>query len=278
MAGSIEGKRIVVVGTGMGGSSVSALLAKEGAEVTVLERNSYPGGKAASFEREGFIYDTGVHWLARGNKGPMGEVASIVGTEIEFVTLNTAMEFTTGGTDRHYRPGHGRRRIPGQALRGDRSAAGEPRGGQGPFQGPGARAHAGGAGGAGRGVLRRVHRAFRRRRAAQPLAGRLHRHVHVHLPQGRFRGRIHLLFLYPEQAEKPLLPSGRHASRAHGLPGCPAVPGGRAALLHPGGADRYRGWQGPGCRGGRVHTGRHRHQQQRHQGDRRPGRAAQFPR
>ncbi len=97
MAGSIEGKKIVVIGTGMGGSAVSALLAKEGAKVTVLERNSYPGGKAASFKREGFIYDTGVHWLARGNKGPMGEVASIVGTEIEFVTLNTAMEFTTGG-------------------------------------------------------------------------------------------------------------------------------------------------------------------------------------
>jgi phytoene desaturase len=97
MAGSVKGKKIVVIGTGMGGSAISALLAREGAEVTVLERNSYPGGKAASFEREGFIYDTGVHWLARGNKGPMGEVASIVGTEIEFVTLDTAMEFTTGG-------------------------------------------------------------------------------------------------------------------------------------------------------------------------------------
>jgi phytoene dehydrogenase-like protein len=97
MAGTVKGKKIVVIGTGMGGSSVSALLAKEGAEVTVLERNSYPGGKAASFEREGFIYDTGVHWLARGDKGPMGEVADIVGTEIEFVTLDTAMEFTTGG-------------------------------------------------------------------------------------------------------------------------------------------------------------------------------------
>lgn len=97
MAETLKGKKVVVIGTGMGGSSVAALLAREGADVTVLERNSYPGGKAASFERDGFIYDTGVHWLARGNKGPMGEVASIVGTEIEFVTLDTAMEFTTGG-------------------------------------------------------------------------------------------------------------------------------------------------------------------------------------
>jgi len=97
MAGNIKDKKVVVIGTGMGGASVSALLAKEGAEVTVLERNSYPGGKAASFEREGFIYDTGVHWLARGDKGPMGEVAGIVGTEIKFCSMDTAMEFTTGG-------------------------------------------------------------------------------------------------------------------------------------------------------------------------------------
>ncbi len=97
MAESIRGRKVAVIGTGMGGSSIAALLAKEGAQVTVLERNSYPGGKAASFERDGFIYDTGVHWLARGDKGPMGEVARAVGTEIKFVTLDTAMEFTTGG-------------------------------------------------------------------------------------------------------------------------------------------------------------------------------------
>ncbi|NPV60586.1 MAG: NAD(P)/FAD-dependent oxidoreductase [Actinobacteria bacterium] len=97
MAGGLEGKKVVVIGTGIGGSAVSALLAKEGAEVTVLERNSFPGGKAASFERDGFVYDTGVHWLARGDKGPMGEIANIVGAEIQFRKLEPAMQFTTGG-------------------------------------------------------------------------------------------------------------------------------------------------------------------------------------
>lgn len=97
MAGGLEGKKVVVIGTGMGGSAVSALLAREGAEVTVLERNGFPGGKAASFERDGFIYDTGVHWLARGDKGPMGEIANIVGAEIQFRKLEPAMQFTTGG-------------------------------------------------------------------------------------------------------------------------------------------------------------------------------------
>ncbi len=97
MAGDIRGRKVVVIGTGIGGSSVAPLLAKEGMEVTVLERNSFPGGKAASFEREGFIYDTGVHWLARGDRGPMGEIANIVGAEIKFNSMETAMQYTTGG-------------------------------------------------------------------------------------------------------------------------------------------------------------------------------------
>jgi len=97
MAGDKKGKKVVVIGTGIGGASVSALLAKEGMDVTVLERNSFPGGKAASFERDGFIYDTGVHWLARGERGPMGEIADIVGAEIRFQSMDTAMEYTTGG-------------------------------------------------------------------------------------------------------------------------------------------------------------------------------------
>ncbi|MGQ9475669.1 MAG: phytoene desaturase family protein [Actinomycetota bacterium] len=93
----LAGKRVVVIGTGIGGAAVSALLAREGAKVLVLERNSFPGGKAASFEREGFIYDTGVHWLSRGDKGPLGEIADLVGAEIGFRSLEPAMRFTAGG-------------------------------------------------------------------------------------------------------------------------------------------------------------------------------------
>ncbi|MFW6113617.1 MAG: phytoene desaturase family protein [Actinomycetota bacterium] len=92
----LNGKKVVVIGTGIGGSGIAPLLAKEGAEVTVLERNDFPGGKAASFEREGFVYDTGVHWIARGEKGPLGEIADIVGAEVRFESLEPAMLFTAG--------------------------------------------------------------------------------------------------------------------------------------------------------------------------------------
>ncbi|MBN2282348.1 MAG: NAD(P)/FAD-dependent oxidoreductase [Deltaproteobacteria bacterium] len=97
MTGNIRGKKAVIIGSGIGGSSIAALLSREGMEVTVLERNSYPGGKATSFEKEGYVYDTGVHWLARGDKGPLGEIADIVGAHIKFTSLEPAMQFSTGG-------------------------------------------------------------------------------------------------------------------------------------------------------------------------------------
>ena len=97
MTGYLEGGKIIVVGSGIGGAGVAALLAREGADVLVLERNGFPGGKAASFEREGFVYDSGVHWLARGERGPLGEIASEAGVELEFHTMEEGVQFTLGG-------------------------------------------------------------------------------------------------------------------------------------------------------------------------------------
>ena len=50
--------------------------------VTLFERNDFEGGKSASYEREGFVCDMGVHWTARGSNGPLGEVARRVGADL----------------------------------------------------------------------------------------------------------------------------------------------------------------------------------------------------
>ncbi len=97
MTGPLQGKRVVVLGTGIGGAGISALLAKEGADVQVLERNAFPGGKAASFDRDGFVYDSGVHWLARGERGPLGEIAAEAGVELRFRSLLEGVQFRLGG-------------------------------------------------------------------------------------------------------------------------------------------------------------------------------------
>ena len=52
-------KNIVIVGAGLGGLSAAALLAKAGHQVTVLERNSWVGGKSRRIEVAGQRIDTG---------------------------------------------------------------------------------------------------------------------------------------------------------------------------------------------------------------------------
>jgi len=97
LTGTLQGKKVVVVGTGIGGAGVSALLAREGADVLVLERSGFAGGKAASFDRDGFVYDSGVHWLARGERGPLGEIATETGAELEFRSMEEGVQFRLGG-------------------------------------------------------------------------------------------------------------------------------------------------------------------------------------
>jgi phytoene dehydrogenase-like protein len=76
------GGKVLVIGSGIGGAGCAALLARDGFEVTLLERNGFPGGKAASFERDGFTYDTGVHAVGSGENGPLGEINRLVGSDL----------------------------------------------------------------------------------------------------------------------------------------------------------------------------------------------------
>lgn len=57
-----EKNKIVVVGAGFAGLSAACLLAKDGYEVTVLEKNSTPGGRARSYSDSGYTFDMGPSW------------------------------------------------------------------------------------------------------------------------------------------------------------------------------------------------------------------------
>lgn len=55
-------KKVIVIGSGFSGLSSASLLAKEGFDVTILEKNESPGGRARKFEAQGFTYDMGPSW------------------------------------------------------------------------------------------------------------------------------------------------------------------------------------------------------------------------
>jgi phytoene desaturase len=55
-------KKVAVIGSGFSGLSAASCLAKDGFDVTVLEKNDSPGGRARKFEASGFTYDMGPSW------------------------------------------------------------------------------------------------------------------------------------------------------------------------------------------------------------------------
>jgi len=59
MSNAITNKHIVVIGAGLGGMSAAIMLAREGFQVTILEKNAQVGGKLNQLQTEGFSFDLG---------------------------------------------------------------------------------------------------------------------------------------------------------------------------------------------------------------------------
>ena len=60
----MAGKRVVVIGAGIGGLTAGALLAHRGYSVLMLEQALVPGGCASTFKRQGFTFDVGATQVA----------------------------------------------------------------------------------------------------------------------------------------------------------------------------------------------------------------------
>ncbi|MBV8389669.1 MAG: phytoene desaturase [Mucilaginibacter sp.] len=55
-------KRVIIIGAGFSGLAAAALMAKKGHNVTLLEKNDQPGGRARVWEKDGFRFDMGPSW------------------------------------------------------------------------------------------------------------------------------------------------------------------------------------------------------------------------
>lgn len=56
------GKKVVVIGSGFAGMSAASFMAKAGWQVTVIEKQPGPGGRAGRLQQQGFTFDKGPSW------------------------------------------------------------------------------------------------------------------------------------------------------------------------------------------------------------------------
>jgi phytoene desaturase len=55
-------KKVIVIGSGFAGLSAATFLANKGWQVTVLEKQDQPGGRARKLQADGFTFDMGPSW------------------------------------------------------------------------------------------------------------------------------------------------------------------------------------------------------------------------
>jgi len=84
MRNPVEGKNIIVIGSGIGGLSVGILLSILNFQVTIVEKNPLPGGLMRSYRRNDIDCPVGVHYVgALGNNEPLGIMFHALGIPVE---------------------------------------------------------------------------------------------------------------------------------------------------------------------------------------------------
>jgi all-trans-retinol 13,14-reductase len=102
----IAGRRYdaIVVGSGLGGLTTAALLAKAGQRVLVLERHYTAGGFTHSFSRRGYEWDVGVHYIGDVHKAhsPMRRVFdTITDGQLQWAKMDAVYDSILIGGDRY---------------------------------------------------------------------------------------------------------------------------------------------------------------------------------
>ncbi len=54
--------KVIIIGSGISSLSAASFIAKEGHDVTILEKNNEIGGRARKFSKDGFTFDMGPSW------------------------------------------------------------------------------------------------------------------------------------------------------------------------------------------------------------------------
>jgi all-trans-retinol 13,14-reductase len=95
---------VIVIGSGIGGLSCAALLSKFGRKVCVLEQHYTAGGFTHSYEREGYEWDVGVHYIGEVHKphAPLRRIFDVISDgKLEWAHMDAVYDRIIIG-DKHY--------------------------------------------------------------------------------------------------------------------------------------------------------------------------------
>jgi len=82
----------IVIGSGMGGMTTAALLARDGLRVLILEAAVSPGGCSSSYKRKGYIFESGATTLIGfDHHQPLNELEHTLGLTIEKTPIEPSM-------------------------------------------------------------------------------------------------------------------------------------------------------------------------------------------
>lgn len=79
---------VVVIGSGIGGLTTGAFLAKQGMRVTVIEKHYQIGGYAHNFSRKGFTWEAAVHTVPLSDKGVVRSILAQLGINDKIETVS----------------------------------------------------------------------------------------------------------------------------------------------------------------------------------------------
>ncbi|MBN2166152.1 MAG: phytoene desaturase [Marinilabiliaceae bacterium] len=95
-------KRVLIVGTGLGGLSTGLRLASKGFKVIFVEKNKQPGGRLNQIKKDGFTFDVGPSFFSMPYE--FEELANDCGIKIpfEFIELDPLYTVNFSGSDKMF--------------------------------------------------------------------------------------------------------------------------------------------------------------------------------
>jgi len=94
---------VIVIGAGTAGLGISALLARRGYRVALIEKEPRVGGRASTFTYRGYCVDVGLHALASCSSSGIEALLKDVGAEMDLVPIRPSLMHFDLNTRRYHR-------------------------------------------------------------------------------------------------------------------------------------------------------------------------------